>query len=252
VGVDRPLWDYVHDEGVARGYDASLAGSSLFEVDQAFVARYCPAGSWLLDLGCGTGRLMIDLAHRGCRVVGVDLSAPMLRAASDKAVAAGVTVGLVQANLVDLFCLASESFDCAACLFSTLGMLRGVDARRRFLEETWRILRPGGRLVVHVHNRWFNAWTAAGRRWLLADWLGGWTGKETGERQMPPHQGIANLTLHLFTRREAVQLLRSAHFAIREVQPVSLRPDGKVLAPAWFGWLRAYGFLIAAERPRGH
>ena len=66
---------------------------------------------------------------------------------------------------------------------------------------------------------------------------------------MPVHQGIAGLSLHQFTRREAVRLLREAGFRVREVRPVGLREDGTLPRPWWFGWLRAYGYLIAAERP---
>jgi hypothetical protein len=67
---------------------------------------------------------------------------------------------------------------------------------------------------------------------------------------MPVHQGIAGLTLHLFTWREAEQLLTGVGFRVREVQPLSLRPDSRLPLPGWFGWLRAYGYLLAAERPR--
>jgi hypothetical protein len=66
---------------------------------------------------------------------------------------------------------------------------------------------------------------------------------------MPVHQGIAGLTLHLFTRREAVRLVRAAGFRIRQVQPISLCPDGRLAWPSWFGWLRACGYLLAAEKP---
>jgi hypothetical protein len=66
---------------------------------------------------------------------------------------------------------------------------------------------------------------------------------------MPAHQGVAGLTLHLFTRREAVGLLRETGFRVLEVRPVSLRPDGRLLVPTWFGRLRAYGYLLAAQRP---
>jgi hypothetical protein len=66
---------------------------------------------------------------------------------------------------------------------------------------------------------------------------------------MPVHHGIAGLALHHFTRREAVALLRDQGFHIRAVQPLSLRPDGRLPAPFWFGFLRAYGYLIAAEKP---
>jgi hypothetical protein len=65
---------------------------------------------------------------------------------------------------------------------------------------------------------------------------------------MPVHQGVAGLTLHLFTRGEAVRLLTDAGFHVLEVRPVSLRPDGRLAWPWWFGGLRAYGYLLAAER----
>jgi hypothetical protein len=112
-----------------------------------------------------------------------------------------------------------------------------------------RLLRPGGTFVLHVHNRWFNFWDRTGRRWLLRDALRTLVrGAAVGDRTMPPHQGIAGLALHHFTRTEAVRLLRGAGFRILEVQPVSLRPDGRLPWPGWFGWLRAYGYLIAAKK----
>ena len=40
----------------------------------------------------------------------------------------------------------------------------------------FRLLRPGGRFILHVHNRWFNAWDRSGRAWLLRDWLRSWMG----------------------------------------------------------------------------
>ena len=68
---------------------------------------------------------------------------------------------------------------------------------------------------------------------------------------MPVHQGIAGLTLHLFTRREAVRLLREAGFQLVEVHPVGLTGDGRLPYPWWFGRLRAYGYLLAARVPGG-
>jgi SAM-dependent methyltransferase len=248
-GVNRGLWDYLHNPAVARGYDAYLAGVSLCDVDVAFVARHCPTPGRLLDLGCGTGRLLIEFARRGYWTLGVDLSEEMLGVAGEKAAAAGVAAPRLRANLTQLGCLADRSFDCAACLFSTLGMVIGTEQRRRVVAHVARLLRPGGKFILHVHNRWFNAWHAAGRRWLLRDSIGlRQAGAERGDRVMPVHQGVAGLTLHLFTRGEAVRLLRGAGLRVVEVRPLSLRPDGRLPAPWWFGRLRAYGYLLAAER----
>ncbi len=249
-GVTRGLWDYLHDPELARDYDAVLAGTPLLALDLRFAEEHFPEPGRLIDLGCGTGRLLLPFAERGFRVVGVDLSEEMLRVASAKADAAGLPVDLVQANLVDLACLRDASFDYAACLFSTLGMVMGEEMRRRVVRHAFRLLRPGGRFVLHVHNRWFNVWDPHGRRWLLKDMARSLFGRAgAGDRMMPPHQGIAGLSLHLFGRREATTVLREAGFRLREVRAISLRADGRLAAPWGMGWLRAYGYLIAAEKP---
>jgi SAM-dependent methyltransferase len=147
--------------------------------------------------------------------------------------------------------LAGQSFDYATCLFSTLGMVVGAAPRRQAIQEVYRLLRPGGRFILHVHNRWLNLWRRGMQGWLLRDCLRRLSGRESGDCVMPTHQGIAGLTLHLFTRGEAVRLLRDAGFAILAVQPVGLRGDGTLSWPGVLGWLRAYGYLLAAQRPAG-
>lgn len=75
--------------GVQRGsdYDArwaelAAAGASIHgEAD--LIGRYSPRS--VLDAGCGTGRVAIELANRGVDVVGVDLDSPMLSEAEAKA-----------------------------------------------------------------------------------------------------------------------------------------------------------------------
>jgi SAM-dependent methyltransferase len=71
----------------------AAAGESIHgEAD--FVCRFAPAS--VLDAGCGTGRVAIELAGRGIDVVGIDLDAPMLEAARAKA----PRLGWVEADLV--------------------------------------------------------------------------------------------------------------------------------------------------------
>lgn len=246
-GVSREVWQCAQSEHAARGYDASLAHSALHRADQQFAERHLVVSGRLIDFGCGTGRLLIPFAQRGAWVLGVDLSAEMLRLAGAKAMAAGVAIARLQANLVELDCLADASFDSAACLFSTLGMIAGARERRSFIGHVHRILRPNGRFVLHVHNLWFNFWDAAGRRWLLRDALRQLLRRpDAGDRPVP--EGVIGFPLHHFSRREAVRMLREARFRIREVLPVGVTADANVRSPWWFGWLRCYGYLVAAEK----
>jgi SAM-dependent methyltransferase len=253
LGVNRGLWQYLHDPAIARNYDEGLAGSSLFAVDQRFAERYFDRPGRLLDLGTGTGRLLPPFARRGYWVLGVDLSENMLRQAGLRAAKVGVTIQLLKANLVDLYGLRDESFDYAACLFSTLGMVVGATARRRVLGHVYRLLRPGGRFVLHVHNRWFNVWDPQGRRWLFANGIRALLHREEGgDRRMPVHVGIAGLTLHLFTRGEIRRLLKRIGFDTLEIAPVSLRHDGRLRWPWLASGLRSYGYLVAAQKIGGN
>jgi SAM-dependent methyltransferase len=244
--VNRGLWDYVNDPILARDYDERLVGTPLLELDLRFAEHHFDRPGRLLDLGCGTGRLMIPFAQRGFQVLGVDLSEEMLRIVGEKAAAAGVVVDRLKANIVDLDGLADSCFDYAACLFSTLGMVSGDGERRRVVRHVRRLLRPGGTFVLHVHNYWFNLWDRQGRRWLIRDWFRA----KGGDRPMPVHQGVAGLALHHFTRREALQLLAAAGFQIREVRPITLHSKAELPRPPLFAAIHAYGYLIAARSPR--
>ena len=250
AGVTRGLWEYLTDSDQAQSYDCVLAETPLLDVDRRFVETHCPHPGRLLDVGCGTGRLLLPLAKRGYWVVGVDLSEEMLRVAGQKAEAAGASVHRVRANIVELAGLADQTFDYVTCLFSTLGMVSGSEHRQSVVQHVHRLLRPGGTFVVHVHNRWFNFWDRAGRRWLLRDlFRSAFRGPTAGDRPVLRRDGTPGWSLHHFTRREIVRLLERSGLQVIEVQPISLRADGWLPAPWWFGWLRSYGYLIAARRP---
>ncbi|MDB5310328.1 MAG: class SAM-dependent methyltransferase [Gemmataceae bacterium] len=240
-GVDRGLWDYLHSGEMVRGYDEQMAASPLAQIDVAFCERAFPNPDRLLDLGCGTGRLCVHFSARGYECVGVDLSDEMLARAGENATAAGVRVEWRKANLVDLSGLPDRSFDYATCLFSTLGMVQGVENRAKVVANAFRLLKPGGRFVLHVHNRFFG-----GLGWgrTLGHWWRGLLGRpDAGDTTMSQAYGGAPLTLHHFTHREAVRVLTDTGFSVREVRPVGL--DG---GPAR-AWWRVYGYLLLAERP---
>src|SRR5438128_624013 len=134
-GVDRGLWDYLHAAEMVAGYDEQTRVSPLAAADVAFCEKCFPKPGRLVDLGCGTGRLCLHFAAKGYDCVGVDLSEEMLAKARANVQTAGINpaarVSYLKGNLVELSELADRSFEYAACLFSTLGMVRGSENRAK-------------------------------------------------------------------------------------------------------------------------
>ncbi len=145
----------------------------------------------------------------------------------------------MNANLVDLSALESASFDYAACLFSTLGMVRGAENRGKVVANAYRLLKPGGRFVLHAHNRFFRE---LGWKRVAAQRLKTVFGSAAaGDIAMPQAYGGAPLTLHHFTRGEVVRLMEAAGFSVKEVQ--ALGADGAAASGS-----RVYGWLFLGER----
>jgi len=114
-------------------------------------------GGRVLDAGCGDGRLLVSLARRDLRVVGVDASVAMLRAARDRARATGLPVHLVRAE-VGALPFADESFDTVAAVT----VLCFVADSGPALREMARTVRRGGKLVIGELGRW-SSWAVSRR-----------------------------------------------------------------------------------------
>lgn len=249
-GVPKGVWEYAQAEHIAAEYDDTIAGNDLVLFDQLVVARYCRRPGVVVDLGCGTGRALLPLVKRGFVGLGVDLSRPMLQRLCLKAKQAGCSLWAIQANLVELDCLKDCVADYCLCLFSTLGMIHGRECRRRVLRHAYRILKPGGKFIVHVHNLWFQALTAGGRDWLIPHWFQTRILRrgEFGDKFFEYH-GIPNVFVHAFTRREFLGDLKRAGFRLCELVPLAVGRRGPLRFPWFFGWLRANGWIAVCERP---
>jgi SAM-dependent methyltransferase len=119
-----------------------------------FVEAAQAAGSPVLEIGCGTGRVLIPTARSGVDIVGLDLSSHMLaicrRRLSEEAGAVRSRVRLVQADMRD-FDLAGR-FRLATIPFRPFQHLLTVDDELRCLASIHRHLSDDGQLVFDVFN----------------------------------------------------------------------------------------------------
>jgi len=109
------------------------------------------AGGEALDLGCGPGRHAIPLARRGFRVTAVDLSAFHLAKARERAMATGLAVELVQADMRTF--VRVGAFDLALSLFTSFGYFDDPRDDVQVLRNVHRCLRPSGRLLMDVASK---------------------------------------------------------------------------------------------------
>lgn len=145
-----------HD-GVAAEYDVHLRSSPYNDLARTafhdLVARYVPAGSTLLDFGCGTGLDALDYAQQGYRVLAYDNSPGMVaqleaRCRAQIASGAVATCAAEYPRFLDRF-PAWPAPDAIVANFAVLNSIRDLSP----LFETFaRQLRPSGWVIVSILN----------------------------------------------------------------------------------------------------
>lgn len=113
----------------------------------ALLGLVSPApGARVLDLACGHGPIARELARRGARVTGVDLSEALLDRARSWDPDDDVAIDYVRADVADPALLHGESFDLIVCNFG----LSDIDDLDGTCETVARLLVPGGRFVFSI------------------------------------------------------------------------------------------------------
>ena len=135
--------EFFSDE--ADGYERDVVNAPFYQALDALTverwARQLPPGSLVLDIGSGTGRVAIAIARLGHRVIAMDLTAPLLERARQKAMDAGVA-GNITFVLADAEALpiADDSLDAAVAH----GVLHHLEDPQAVIARAGRALRPGG------------------------------------------------------------------------------------------------------------
>jgi SAM-dependent methyltransferase len=206
-------------------------------------------GATLLDVGCGLGLHVLELASRGYLGVGLDLSLPMLSRASEEAQSRSLRVNFLHSDMREMSF--DGAFDAVLCMGTTLGYF-DEETNRRIVERLYRALKPGGVLLLDLVNRDHVIRSQPNLIWFEGDGcvcmeeseFNFFTSRLHVKRTVILDSGRQTeneYSLRLYSLHELGQLLNGIGFRVREV-------SGRDALPGVFFGQESPNLVIVAER----
>lgn len=157
-------------ERLARCYELAPPRMQRYlEQEIAHLLSQLQLGDDVLELGCGTGRVTLHLARFGAQAVGIDIAEESLALARRQCAEAGLDARCryLQMDAIALD-FPDASFDVVACVQNGIAAFREDPAQ--LVRQAWRVLRPGGKLLVSTYSEaiwparleWFEIQAASG------------------------------------------------------------------------------------------
>lgn len=115
---------------------------------QALFRRYGAQPQLVLDLGCGTGSLTVELAHRGYDMIGIDLSPDMLSVASAKGEGADIRWLCQDVSAFELY----GTVDAVLCTLDVLNYLTKPHKLQKTFDLVKNYLNPNGLFLFDLNT----------------------------------------------------------------------------------------------------
>lgn len=115
------------------------------------VKSFSKPGQKLLDLGCGTGKVLIPLVEAGFFVDGLDASETMLLRLQDKLLEKGLHSNLYEDDMQNLN--RPNSYDVVFSLIDTMNYLKDASALEQAIKGVYTSLVDGGVFLFDIHNK---------------------------------------------------------------------------------------------------
>lgn len=158
--IPSVLYDEQYFLNVCEGYQEfrSSEGAYLSQrLAEALAVAGIATGMYVLDVGCGRGEILRSTAHLGARAFGIDYAVAALRLSQQVALQlenAEPQIGVYQASALYLP-FEPGTFDRVLMLDIVEHLYPGEMSEA--LREAHRVLKPGGRIVIHTApNIWYD------------------------------------------------------------------------------------------------
>ncbi len=166
--VPAVLYDEDYFLNACEGYAEFASGEGEYlshRLAEALAVTGIAPGMTVLDVGCGRGEILRHVHRLGGRAFGVDyapVAVQMSREVADYE--QGGAIGVYQANAQQLPFFA-DTFDRILMLDIVEHLY--PEELERALDESFRVLKPGGQLIVHTApNAWYDRYAYPVVRWV--------------------------------------------------------------------------------------
>ncbi|KNY27344.1 class I SAM-dependent DNA methyltransferase [Pseudobacteroides cellulosolvens] len=119
---------------------------------EAIFKKYECKPSLMVDLGCGTGSVCINLSKRGYEMIGVDMSCEMLSCAAEKSKENGLDILYLNQDITEFELYGTV--DAALCLMDTVNYLTDRRKLKIFLKLVANYLNPGGLFIFDINSEY--------------------------------------------------------------------------------------------------
>lgn len=154
-------------------------------------------GKRLLEIGCGLGTDLLQFARGGARVTGIDLTPASIELARKRFSLYGVKGDLQVADAEHLP-FPDGSFD----VVYSFGVLHHTPDTQRAIDEVFRVLKPGGEMILMLYHK--HSWhvLAGVPLTAIAQWLRGRAASGSAEEWVRIYDGRDNPLGKAYTKSE--------------------------------------------------
>ncbi|ADU28918.1 class I SAM-dependent methyltransferase [Evansella cellulosilytica] len=148
---DGSYYEVVGDFLKEKYLDYGFTKGTTKEVDFLIEELNLQKQSRVLDVGCGPGRHTLELARRGYRAFGIDISSEFIKLAEEKAAGEKLPADFMKMDARNL--TFKNEFDAAICLCEgAFGLAGNEHNHRQVLKSVYHALRPGSLFVLTAIN----------------------------------------------------------------------------------------------------
>jgi ubiquinone/menaquinone biosynthesis C-methylase UbiE len=153
--------DYEYYGMMAQTWDLFRGDTSKWEDRQFYLDIIHESGQPVLDVGCGTGRLLVDYLSQGIDIDGLDVSPEMLDLCQQKMDSLGLKTNLYEGQMETI--QLPRMYQTIIVPSSSFQLVLDPDMARLAIENLYTHLTPGGTLVIPFMKVWKEGYDSSWR-----------------------------------------------------------------------------------------